>query len=82
MLSLTQVVLEDDEYLLEDEWGVVPSHCVINPRSRWKEAWDLTVLFFILYSAVVVPFRICFSAEAEGDLWKLEVRPHPHLPQP
>jgi hypothetical protein len=30
-------------------------------------------MFLIIYSAIVVPFRICFSAEAEGIMWTLEV---------
>jgi hypothetical protein len=34
------------------------------PGSR-KEQWDTLILVFILYSAVMVPFRIGFSAEAE-----------------
>ena len=64
---------EDHEYLLDDEWGVLPSNCIIYPKSKWKETWDLTVLFMILYSAVTVPFRICFSAEAEGWLLVFEI---------
>ena len=51
----------------------MPTNGVINPKSRWKETWDLGVLAFILYSSVVVPFRICFSAEAEGNMWLFEV---------
>ena len=66
-------MLENHEYVLEEEWGHVPTNGVINPKSRWKETWDLGVLAFILYSSVVVPFRICFSAEAEGNMWLFEV---------
>ena len=43
------------------------------PEGTWKENWDLVILFFILYSSVVVPFRICFSAEAGGAMWQFEV---------
>ena len=46
---------------------------VIYPKSRWMETWDPFILSFILYSAVVVPFRICFDAEAVGFMWDLEV---------
>ena len=63
--------LEDDEYVLDDQW--TSSVTVINPRSKWKETWDIGTLAFILYSAIVVPFRICFSAEAEGYMWFVEV---------
>ena len=65
-------VLKEHEYILEEEWGET-DEWIINPKSQWKEAWDLGVLFFILYSAIVVPFRICFSAEAEGLMWQFEV---------
>ena len=65
-------ILEDDEYLLEDEWDEADTY-VFNPRSKWKETWDMGVLLFILYSAVVIPFRICFSAEAVGWMWDFEV---------
>ena len=48
------------------------SMCVILPTDPWKEAWDFFVLVLILYSAVVVPFRICFDARADGDLLWVE----------
>ena len=63
--------LQEHEYVLEDELPNVA--CLINPKSSWKETWDIGVLVFILYSAIVVPIRICFSAEAEGYMWDFEV---------
>ena len=63
--------LQEHEYVIEDELPHVA--CLINPKSSWKETWDIGVLVFILYSAIVVPIRICFSAEAEGYMWDLEV---------
>ena len=68
----TQDQLEEHEYVLDDEFNNSKT-TVICPKSKWKESWDIGVLMFILYSAVVVPFRICFSAEAEGNMWTLEV---------
>jgi hypothetical protein len=47
--------------------------CLIRPDASWKEKWDLFILALILYSAIVVPFRICFQAEAEGLVWDVEV---------
>ena len=32
---------------------------LIMPVGTWKEKWDLLILLLILYSAVVVPVRIC-----------------------
>jgi hypothetical protein len=51
----------------------VPTNGVINPRAKWRETWDIIILFLVLYSSVVTPFRICFSAEAEGNMWWFEV---------
>ena len=65
--------LEEHEYVLEDEWGFAKTNGVINPKSRWKESWDICILVLIIYSAIVVPFRICFSAEAVGTMWTFEV---------
>ena len=47
--------------------------CVIAPTDSWKEGWDLVILTFILYSAVMVPFHICFKTDAEGWLGWLEI---------
>lgn len=71
--SLSQTALEEHEYVLEDEWGFAQTNGVINPKSQWKETWDIGIMLLILYSATVVPFRICFSAEAEGYVWDFEV---------
>ena len=46
--------------------------CIILPNNPWKEFWDLIILAFILYSAVMVPFRICFDATAVGNMFVFE----------
>ena len=46
---------------------------LIMPIGTWKEKWDLLILFLIVYSAVVVPIRVCFDYGATGFMWKLEV---------
>ena len=35
------------------------------PESKLLTLWQLTVFAFVVTSAIVVPFRICFSAEAQ-----------------
>ena len=45
---------------------------IISPSGPKKQQWDVVIMLCILYSAVVVPLRICFRAEAEGGLWYLE----------
>ena len=39
---------------------------VFLPTDKWKETWDLVVLQMIIYSAVMVPYRICFDSQATG----------------
>ena len=46
---------------------------IIPSTGSWKEKWDLLILLLIFYSAVTVPLRVCFAAEAEGWLWTLDV---------
>ena len=82
--SLANSPLEEHEYVLEDEWATSRT-TVFNPRAQWKETWDMFVLVSILYSAIVIPVRICFSAEAEGNMWFFEVgyaQCHAHSSQP
>ena len=45
---------------------------IIFPNDPLKRSWDIAVLMCILYSAVVVPVRVGFSADAQGALWFLE----------
>lgn len=45
---------------------------VIIPTGGWKERWDMLVLALIIYSGVMVPFRVCFDADAVGLMWIVE----------
>lgn len=38
----------------------------IHPDSSWRLAWDLFVALVIVYSVVMVPWRIAFESEAQG----------------
>lgn len=58
-------VVKPAEMLDGSKEAVEPSSCVILPSYAWKESWDLAILMAILYSAVTVPYRICFSATTE-----------------
>jgi hypothetical protein len=49
-----------------DDDDEVQDSTVIFPTDNWKETWDLWVLVLILYSAVMVPYRICFNSPAVG----------------
>ena len=48
------------------------SEGIIVPDGTWKENWDIWILVLILYSAAIVPYRVCFDVEAEGLLWVFE----------
>lgn len=45
---------------------------VIKETDPIKERWDGLIVLCILYSAVVVPWRLCFRAEALGGMWAFE----------
>jgi len=40
----------------------------IHPESSFKILWDLVAIMFIMYHAIVTPYRICFNDLAYGDL--------------
>ena len=64
-------------YVAEDRWEQAVNATVWFPKLTHKQNWDLAILLLILYSCVVVPFRIGMSADAEGYVWLFEVRtPH------
>lgn len=64
----------NDDVLGEPEVKATKSvtNGVFLPIHAWKELWDLWVLMLILYSAVMVPYRICFSATAIGFMFIFE----------
>ena len=62
-------VLDDDtQQVAERKW---PSG-VIDPTSTRKVRWDAVIMFLILYSAVTVPVRLAFSADAHTYIWDFE----------
>ena len=44
----------------------------IHPHSVFKRTWDLVMMFVILYSVIVVPYRIMFNVESLGSWFILE----------
>eukprot|EP00441_Pelagodinium_beii_P037253 CAMPEP_0197645090 /NCGR_PEP_ID=MMETSP1338-20131121/17851_1 /TAXON_ID=43686 ORGANISM="Pelagodinium beii, Strain RCC1491" /NCGR_SAMPLE_ID=MMETSP1338 /ASSEMBLY_ACC=CAM_ASM_000754 /LENGTH=1465 /DNA_ID=CAMNT_0043218587 /DNA_START=123 /DNA_END=4516 /DNA_ORIENTATION=+ len=46
---------------------------IIDPASPRKVAWDVVVSGMIIYSVLVVPFRIGFGVEAEGAVKVLDI---------
>ena len=39
----------------------------------WKQIFDVVILVLILYSAVIVPVRVCFNDDAQGGYWVFEL---------
>ena len=63
-------------YVAEDKWEQAVEHETTNvwfPKMPAKQRWDLVILLLILYSCVVVPFRIGMGADAQGTMWSFEV---------
>lgn len=47
---------------------------IVPDEGSWKQKWDMLILVLILYSAVVVPYRVCFDDDPKGRFWIFEVR--------
>ena len=47
--------------------------CTVKDTSSFKENWDVLIVVCILYSAFIVPLRICFRVEAEGAQFLFEL---------
>ena len=59
----------------EHAWETVENR-IFFPVGFYKSRWDLVVLFLIIYSAVMVPYRSCFHADPEGGIelaWEISV---------
>lgn len=64
----------DDRYIhliaahseINKAWGV------IYPDSTFKGIWDLFGLVFIIYQAILIPFRLCFDVDATGVILYVE----------
>ena len=58
----------------DDDKGTTTPRCVVLPEEgSWKLNWDMWVLLLVVYSAIIVPFRISFSADATGAVWAFEL---------
>ena len=49
-----------------------PNGIIIPTVGSWKQKWDIGILMLILYSSVVVPYRVCFDEDARGVSWIFE----------
>lgn len=37
--------------------------CIIMPNNKLKSAWDMYIVLLLIYTAVLVPFYVCFNVE-------------------
>ncbi|KAG6953200.1 hypothetical protein JG688_00012988 [Phytophthora aleatoria] len=44
----------------------------IDPEASAKRMWDLLLTFLVLYTTLVVPYRVCFQVEAGGGFAVIE----------
>ena len=40
--------------------GVSNVKGIIMPSNKFKKAWDFLIVFHLLYTAFIVPYRVCF----------------------
>ena len=44
--------------------------CLIDPNSTWKSRFDLYIMFVMLFTALVIPWRLAFS-DQDNTTWKV-----------
>ena len=59
-------------YIADDKWEEATTS-VWFPVGPRKRLWDMLMLFMLLYSIIVEPFRISFNMNAEGILYWFEL---------
>jgi len=67
---------EEEEYEEEDEFLLVqtnPDWGIISPNNHYKLIWDFVGMSFIIYQAVVVPYKLCFDSTQKGFLAAFEI---------
>ena len=55
--------LDKKEWVL---WETVASFWVIHPEAPFRKYWDMGSMFLILYSCVLVPYRLALDTKPEG----------------
>lgn len=74
------VLGSDEEEIYEHTLQLIAQHTSSNsndiflfdPDSQGSAAWQVAGLYMIIYQAIVIPYRLCFEAEAEGYMVYVE----------
>jgi hypothetical protein len=53
---------------LSEETGPFPK-CMINPDSRFSFLWQIALVFLLLYTATIMPYRMAFVEPVVYDTW-------------
>jgi len=61
--------VEEDPDLVEKdiEKQMRETSCIIFPNNRMKQGWDVLIMFLLLYTALFVPYKVCFE-DASSDV--------------
>ena len=56
----------DDDVLIHK---YKPSRCVIMPGNKIKTAWDIIIIFLLIYTATFVPYQVAFIDDVSTTLY-------------
>jgi len=45
--------------------------CLLHPDSRFKKVWNVLMVLLLMYTAVIVPYRIAFEEQVFWDIWTM-----------
>ena len=48
------------------DWLEYAKQGLIHPHCTFRRYWDLITMYFVIYTAIFLPFRIAFDEPAEG----------------
>lgn len=76
----TLVLGSDEEEIYEHTLQLISQHTsqnsndmiLFDPDSQGSAAWQVAGLYMIIYQAIVIPYRLCFEAEAEDFMVYVE----------
>jgi hypothetical protein len=55
-----------------ETYASLASKCLVHPHSNGKMVWDLFIAVLILFSVVIVPYRIAFAVDVSGAMLVLD----------
>lgn len=59
-----------EKQYLEDQQNV---RCLISPKSKYKQRWDILIMLLLLYTAIWVPYKVCFEDDLSSFEFALDI---------